>query len=325
LNSHAGERRLIEVERLAGGNSNETYRLQTSTGPLILRRPPAATIDSTAHSMAREYRVLEALAKTTVPAPRPLAFCDEESVFGAPFILMEFVDGVSLTDRLPDAYGEDVGGAGMAVMDALAELHRAPWREIGLADFGKPDRFLARQVDRWRAQFERNRVRELADFDRVAGWLEANRPPETEAAILHGDFHADNCLISRSQPRVTAILDWEMSTIGDPLLDLGLVLAFWGADRPDPFAMPRVQGFSRAPGAPGRGELAARYAERSGRSIEHLSFYLALAFWKLAAIVEGAYAHFLSGDVSDEYSRQLEWDVPLLLSEALDFATGGRL
>jgi aminoglycoside phosphotransferase (APT) family kinase protein len=314
---------LRELSRLDGGNSNETYLLLTSAGERrILRKPPAATIDATAHSMSREHRVLSALADTDVPAPRPLALCEDESVLGAPFILMELIEGIAPSDRLPEAYANDVAGAGAAIVDALATLHGAPWQEIGLADFGRPEGFLDRQVGRWQSQYQRYEVRELPDFYALMEWLTANRPPDAPPGILHGDFHADNCLLALTAPRVTAILDWEMATIGDPMLDLGLMLAFWGTDRPEEPAMPRVQRFSRAAGAPARRELAERYAERSGRSVERLDYYLALAFWKLAAIVEGAYAHFLAGKTSDDYSHQLGEDVPRLLREAVGFTEG---
>jgi aminoglycoside phosphotransferase (APT) family kinase protein len=164
-------------------------------------------------------------------------------------------------------------------------------------------------------------VRSLPRFDAVGDWLEANRPEEIAPAILHGDFHADNCLLSAAEPvRVTAIIDWEMATIGDPLLDLGLLLAFWGSDRPEAPAMPRVQAFSRVDGAPSRGELAARYAERSGRSVAALHWYMALAFFKLAAIVEGAYAQYLDGRLTSSYAQALGDDVPRLLDEAAGFA-----
>jgi aminoglycoside phosphotransferase (APT) family kinase protein len=155
----------------------------------------------------------------------------------------------------------------------------------------------------------------------VADWLEENRPPDSPPAIIHCDFHADNCLTAFLDPaRVTAILDWEMATIGDPLLDLGFLLGFWGEDRPTIPAHRTVQAFSRIPGAPTRLELADRYAERSGRSVEHLDYFMALGFWKLAAIIEGAYAQFLHGEVDTPYARGLEHDVPQLLEEAAGFA-----
>ncbi len=309
------------VERLSGGNSNETLLVSSPAARRVLRRPPTATIDASAHNMEREYRMLMALADTHVPVPRPIATTREATPGGPPALLMEHLDGVSLTDALPDAYppgsGETVA---CAVVDALAELHSLPWRDLGLEDFGRPANFLARQVGRWRDQYAVYRHRDLPDFECVASWLEENRPPETEPAILHGDFHADNCLFSRGAPvRLLAIIDWEMSTIGDPLLDVGLFLGLWGDDRPQPCAMPRIQGFSRAPGTPTREFLARRYEERSGRSLEHLNYYMALALWKLAAIVEGAHLHFVSGRVETEYARALGDDVPRLLAEARRF------
>jgi aminoglycoside phosphotransferase (APT) family kinase protein len=267
--------------------------------------------------------VLTALARTDVPAPRALALCTDPDVEGAPFLVMEWVDGEAPTSHLPAAYADDVAGAGDALVDALAALHLAPWRELelGLDGFGRPEGFLDRQVERWSRQYAGYRTRELPLFEEVAAWLAGHRPPGSEPAILHGDFHADNCLFSLDgPPRVTAILDWEMSTIGDPLLDVGLLLAFWGRDRPAAPAMPAVQAFSRVEGAPSRDELAQRYARITGRPVEHLSYYMTLACWKLAAIVEGAYAHFVAGEVDDEYSRELATDVPRLLDEAAGFA-----
>jgi aminoglycoside phosphotransferase (APT) family kinase protein len=306
------------LERLGGGNSNETIAVAGAGAPCILRRPPAASIAPSAHAMDREFAILTALGGRGVPAPRPLALSTHP-----PMLLMERVEGASPTERLPAAYppgAASVRAAGEAAIDALVALHAVDWRAAGLEGFGRPDGFLERQVGRWRGQYERIRVRELPRFDAVAEWLAANRPAGGPPAILHGDFHADNCLFSLGAPvRVTAIVDWEMATIGDPLLDLGLLLAFWGTDRPPAPAMPRVQGFSRVPGAPSRAELAGRYAERSGRSVEALDWYMTLAFWKLAAIVEGAYAQFLDGRLSSDYARALGDDVPRLLDEAAGF------
>jgi aminoglycoside phosphotransferase (APT) family kinase protein len=315
---------LVAVQRLTGGNSNETNLLETSAGKRILRRPPAAAISPSAHSMEREYRILMALAGTAVPAPRPLALCTDVEVVGGPFLVMDFVDGVALLDALPLAYppgAASVRAVGEALVDALAALHTAPWQEIGLGDFGKPDGFLERQVARWRGQYDRYRVRDIPAFDQVADWLAASLPASFEPGILHGDFHLDNCLVSRTPPaRVLAIVDWEMATIGDPLLDLGLALAFWGTERPARPGFPRIQAVSRVAGAPSRQELADRYARASGRSVEHLPYYLALALWKLAAIVEGAYAQLLGGRQDTDYARNLEHDVPALLEEAAGFA-----
>lgn len=311
----------FEIEPVTGGNSNETLLVRSRVAKRILRRPPGATIDASAHSVEREYRILSALAQTGVPVPRPIAVVDKAGPEASPALLMDYVDGVSITDALPaDHAPSGVGAIGFATMDALADLHSLDWEGLGLADYGRPAQFLERQVGRWRRQYEGYRHRDLPDFDVVASWLEQNRPPDGRPGILHGDFHVDNCLFSRTDPtRLLAIIDWEMSTIGDPLLDVGLVLAFWGDDRLDPPAMPRIQGFSRDAGAPTRAALAERYARRSGRSVEHLGYYMALAFWKLAAIVEGAHLHFTTGALQTDYARGLENDVPRLLAEARAF------
>jgi aminoglycoside phosphotransferase (APT) family kinase protein len=306
---------------LAGGNSNETMLLVAGEERLVMRRPPRATIDSSAHNVGREARVLGALAPSVVPVPAPRGLCVDEAVPEAPFLLMDAVDGVSLGDQVPAEWaGEEaaaVSAVGEETIDALADLHTLDWAAIGLADFGRPEDFLARQVPRWRKQLERYRHRELADFEPVAAWLEANRPADVPPGILHGDFHVDNCLFATAgRPRLAAIIDWEMSTIGDPLLDVGLFLAFWGSLRATPMGMPWVQAISRVPGAIEREELARRYEARSGRSLEHLPYYMALAFWKLAAIVEGAHAHFVAGRTDAPYAAALEHDVPALLAEA---------
>ncbi len=324
LTAELGDPGPFREQVLTGGNSNETLLVDGARSRWILRRPPQATIDPRAHSMEREHRVLSALAQTHVPAPRPLAFCSDPELAPGGLLVMEYVEGTSLTTRTPTSYPPGAQGAraiGEAAVDALAALHGVAWREVGLESFGSPEGFLERQVRRWRSQYESYAVRELELFEPLARWLEENRPPSFTPGLLHGDFHVDNCLMANEPPvRVMAIIDFEMATIGDPLLDLGLLLGFWGEDRPREPAMPRLQGFSRIPGSPPRAELAERYAMASGRSVEHLDFYMALAFWKLAAIVEGAYAHNVRGSMDNEYSRALEHDVPALLREAAGFA-----
>jgi aminoglycoside phosphotransferase (APT) family kinase protein len=312
------------LRRLGGGNSNETLMLASPFRRWILRRPPAHAIAPGAHSMQREFEILSSLAMTDVAAPAPVALSREDEVPGAPFLLMEHVEGVSLTYELPEGCAPAelvVRQIGEAAIDALVAVHAVDWVGAGLEGFGRPDGFLERQVPRWRAQLERYRRRELPYYDAVAEWLEANLPPDPVPAIVHGDFHVDNCLVVAGPPAaVTAIIDWEMATIGDPLLDLGLFLAFWGPERPSRPAMPQVQGFSRVPSAPSRAELAQRYAAASGRSIEHLGWYMAFALWKLASIVEGAYAQHVDGRLDTPYARALEHDVPALVREAAGFA-----
>lgn len=310
---------------LTGGNSNATFLLEGPGGTLVLRRPPAAALSGTAHSMAREHRVLRALSPTGARVPRPVGLCEDPDVIGAPFLVMEHVPGVSVTDTLPDAYagdGKAAGRLGEELIDALGEIHEVDWRAAGLEDFGKPERFLERQVSRWTRQFESYRTRELPRFAEVGAWLEAHRPPETAPTVIHGDFHLDNSLVALDEPRLLAVIDWEISTIGDPLLDLGLALAFWGERPLDPPALRQVQAVSRLPGALTREELAQRYEERTGRPVtDRLGYYLALALWKLAAIIEGAYAQYVAGTLTSDYARGLGEDVPRLLEEAARHTT----
>lgn len=312
------------LEPLGGGNSNETLLLRSSRAARVLRRPPAGPSAPTAHRMDREHRILRALVGSGVPAPAPFALCEDDSVPGAPFVVMELVSGVSLWESPPATLTRDADTAaaiGNAAVDALSALHRVDWRAAGLEGFGRPDGFVERQVPRWSEQLGRYRSRELPWFDEIGEWLAANPPPSAEPGILHGDFVLHNCLLTETAPiRVAAIIDWELATIGDPLLDLGLFLGFWGADRPAQPAIPRVQAVSRVDGAPSRARLAERYAAASGRSVEHLPWYMALAFWKLAAIAEGTYAQYREGGIDTPYAAGLVDDVPRLLEEAAAFA-----
>jgi aminoglycoside phosphotransferase (APT) family kinase protein len=316
----------FEIRPISGGNSNETALLTAPAGRWILRRPPTSAISATANDLGREFRVLSALAGQDVPAPRAIAFAVAGEVTARPCLLMEFSPGHPLTDRWPEGWPEQttIGQVGRAAIEALSALHRVDFEAAGLGGFGRPDGYLRRQVARWRGQYEQHRVRDLPLFDEIGDWLEANRPAETAPAILHGDFHLDNCLIVAGPPaRVSAIIDWELATVGDPLVDLGLLLGFWGQDRARPIAMDRVQALTRLPGTPGRRALADYYTSLTGRSTEALTFYMVLAFFKLAAIVEGAYARYLGRDVDSPYARALGADVPRLLRDAAHLAEVG--
>ena len=310
--------------QLTGGQSNHTYRVSVGGRDLIVRRPPNAAIDASAHSIDRELQIMEALRDTPVPVPPVVGFCDDDSILGAPFLVTGLVEGHSFRDQLPPEAPSQPDAArqiGEALIDVLVLLQGVDWRAVGLKGFGRPEGFLARQVPRWTKQYRRIQVRDLPDFDRVATWLSENEPPTSSVTVIHCDFRSDNCLIVFGEKaKVSAILDWEMATIGDPLLDLGGLLAYWGDERLQSPAMPDIQSFSRVPGAPTRHDLAQRYAERSGRSVEHLDYFMALSFWKLAAIVEGAYAQFVRGEVDTAYARGLKHDVPQLLAEAASYA-----
>jgi aminoglycoside phosphotransferase (APT) family kinase protein len=317
LADRAGTGRVGRIEPLLGGNSNATYRVVAEAGTFVLRRPPVHALSKSAHSMEREHQVLSALVGTGVPVPTVVAICTDPAVFGAPFLVMDEVVGVPLTDSLPARYGPGaVAGLGHEMVDVLARLHSVDVDDVGLSTFGRPEGFLERQVGRWRTQYRSYAVRDLPAFEAVATWLGRNRPKEQRPGILHGDFHIDNCLWATDEPRLLAVIDWELSTVGDPLLDLGLCLALWG-DRPVPApALDRIQAVSRASGSPKAHDLAERYALRSGRPVGNLAYYLTLALWRLAAILEGAYAQHIAGHLDSDYARGLRRDVPVLLEEA---------
>ena len=315
---------------LVGGNSNETALLSGAPSPsgttrlFVARRPPRHALSASAHNLAREHRVLAALAElrpVPVPVPAPLARCEDPDVPEAPLLVMEHVpDAVSLTDRLPPRWGLPPAVAAAtvadAVIDVLAAVHTLDWRGAGLGDFGRPDGFHERQVRRWYGQWERIAPRPLPAMDALADWLARRRPTDHPVGLLHGDFHVDNCLFSSVAPRLLAVIDWEMATVGDPLLDLGLLVAFWGERPVEHPGMSRLQAFSREPGAPGRGHLVARYERAVGRPVGDVDFYRVLALFKLAAIVEGAYAQYRTGDLDTPYAAALADDVPALLDEA---------
>jgi aminoglycoside phosphotransferase (APT) family kinase protein len=320
LTAHLGLDGPVEMHHLSGGHSNETLLLRNADRRWVVRQPPVHAIAPGAHDVARENRALTALWRAGCPVPKPLAFA-EPPVLDRPTLVMEFVDGPVLTESLPEGYPgppEALGAIGYDLMEALARIHSVEWQFAGLGDFGRPNGYLERQVSRWQRQFRSHQVRELPAFDAVGTWLESKRPVGSNPTIIHGDFHLGNTIFSATTPKLEAVIDFELCSIGDPLVDLGLVLAFWGSDRLDPPAMPEVQALSRSVDAPSRTQLADAYSELSGNSVDHLNWYMVLALWKLAAIVEGAYALSISGKDASDHAQSLKFDVPRLLDEALE-------
>jgi aminoglycoside phosphotransferase (APT) family kinase protein len=305
----------LVVERITPGHSNETFRVRRAEHVWVLRRPPRVPLAPTAHDMAREARLLAALAGGDVPVPRLVAACSDPAVIGAPFHLTEWLDGWVIRERVPPAFGtpEASAGVGAAFVEALAALHAADWHARGLADFGRPDGFLTRQVSRWTRQLERYRQRPLPDLDAVAAWLAAHQPPGEPPTLIHGDYHLDNVIYAAAlPPRVLAILDWETATVGDPLVDLGLCTALW----PDPGDEPLPLGDSATAGLGPRQALAERYAALTGRSLAHLPYYQALGLFRLACILEGSWARHVRGAADDPYFALLEAGVPALARRA---------
>lgn len=314
------------IEReLSGGNSNLTQLVYTDQRPLVMRSPPANTISPKAHKgVEREYTVMRAL-HGHVPVPEAVGWCDDVSVIGRPFALVEHIDGVSISDELPAGYAgaSAVNALGEQLSDALAALATAPWQDLGLDRFGNPENFLLRQIERWLAVRAESSVRDLPQIEELGNWLKDKLPADAPVGVVHGDFHLDNTLCHPEQPRLLAVIDWEMASIGDPLTDLGLFLMFWGNRRTaSPPGFAHVQAVTRCEGVVDRRSLAERWASASGLSIENLDYYLCFAFWRLAAIVEGAYGLYVHGKVDTPYARGLEYDVPALLQEAALAAQG---
>ncbi len=292
-----------EIEPIGDGHSNVTFALRRGGVELVVRRPPRGPLPPSAHDVLREARVLRAL-EGRAPVPRVLAVCDDAGVIGAPFYVMERIDGDVVTGAVPAALDTEADHRRMGeeLVDALVTLHGVDWRAAGLDGFGRPDGYLERQLKRFGGLWEGNRTRELPAVERVARWLGAHLPESPPATIVHGDYRLGNVMYATGAPaRVVAIFDWEMSTIGDPLADLGYLCTFWvGRDDP-PAGIFERHAVTRQAGFPTRDELVARYEERSGRSMGDIRWYRALALWKIIVFMEGNYRRALAGSVDDPY------------------------
>lgn len=326
LNEHFHSKADLVVQRHQAGHSNETFIvLRGGLQEMVLRRPPLGAFLPSAHDVAREYRVMSALDPTPVRVPQPLCLCEDTSVIGAPFYLMERVHGVVIRDRLPEVFTEEHRRAiGEELVDALVELHSLDPAEVDLEGFGKPTGYLERQLRRWKGQLELTLpfTRPLPDLERVGDWLAAKRPESPPTTIVHGDYKLDNVIFAPAPPvRLLAILDWEMSTLGDPLADLGWMTSFWlDPDDPSDELLSRTGEVTRLPGFLRRAELVERYASATGRDVSNLSWYQVLAIWKLAILLEGSYARHLAGMTDDPFFAEMETAVPRLAQRALEVA-----
>jgi aminoglycoside phosphotransferase (APT) family kinase protein len=318
--------RPLNAELIAGGRSNLTYAITDGEHEWVLRRPPLAHVVETAHDMGREFRVISGLAPTDVPVPRAFAYCDDPDVNGAPFYVMERVHGrvlrtVAEAATLPP---EEAHRCSCQVVDVLARLHSVDFESVGLGDFGRPDGFVERNLRRWGKQWAANKTRDLPGVDEVARRLTAALPESGAPAIVHGDYRLDNTMVStRDAGEIVAVLDWEMSTLGDPLTDLGLLLVYWGGE-----AQPSIlaaQGVGAVPGFISRDEVVERYARGSGRSIDHLDFYVVFAMYKLAIIVEGINARYLMGKTLGEGFDQMGAMATRLIDLALEVSDSSAI
>ncbi len=298
----------LGFDLISGGRSNLTYAVTDAAGrKIVLRRPPVSHVLSTAHDMAREYRVISALRDTEVPVAPALAFCADETVNDRPFYLMEFVEGHVLRDVAGTAAILDEPRrrvAGEQLIDVLAAIHRVDVDAVGLGDFARRDGYIERQLRRWHGQFGKSQeqAKEIGVYrpvplvDEVHKILTDRLPPQQGTAIVHGDYRLDNTIMS-GDGRIVAVLDWELSTLGDPLADVGTLLAYWAEDQgratPSPAVVTLAQSAATAlPGFPARGEIADRYAASSGRDLADIGYYIAFAYWKLACILEGVFVRY---------------------------------
>jgi aminoglycoside phosphotransferase (APT) family kinase protein len=314
----------LEVRQLGAttGIANALFLLRRGEHQWVMRQPPAVKNHPSASNTEREWRILNALEGTPVPHPKPLLYCDDPELFGQRFMIMELIDGFTPGFELPEPFLSDLQlrhELGLAYVDGCAALADVDWRAGGLEGLGKPDGFLERQVSRWLGQLEEYRVRELPEVDFLTGWLEDNRPEMSPAGIIHGDYSPFNVMVARDRPaRLAAIVDWDTGTIGDPLLDIGHLIARWTEPGEEAIIGEQAGGVE---GYPSRAELAARYVERTGRDLTALPYYAALALFKLAAILEGTFTRQRQAGVPDEENMMVE-TVPRLLRGAAAFARG---
>jgi aminoglycoside phosphotransferase (APT) family kinase protein len=308
-------------EIISGGLSNITYRLRLPSGNLIVRRPPLGPLLPRAHDVAREYRVLSALARTAVPVPEPLGLCIDSGVIGAPFYVMPEVSGDVL--RTAQATAElslaERAALGQELAVALAALHTLDPEAIGLGDYGRREGYCRRQIATWGAQWQLSCRRELPEMDLLLAALDERAPQDSRSSIVHGDYRLDNTIVDRNTGlHIAAVLDWELSTLGDPLADLGLSMTYWhdiGDDERS--CIPVAAGLTAWPGFPTARGFAERYAALSGAHLRNLEFYLALGAMKLAVILEGVHARYLLGRTLGDGYDTAGAAVPVLIARGL--------
>jgi aminoglycoside phosphotransferase (APT) family kinase protein len=301
-----GARAPFTFDAIAGGHSNMTFKVTGADDRrFVLRRPPLGHVLASAHDMGREHRVLSGLQGSAVPVPTVEGFCDDISVNDAPFYVMGFVDGHVLRDREASEAALDQAGrsnASRSLVDTMAAIHAVDLDAAGLSELGRHENYIARQLKRWYGQWNDGKTRDLVTVDQVHDALLERIPEQGPATIVHGDYRLDNCLVG-DDGSVAAVLDWEICTLGDPLADVGLLQVYWTGPGDHDSAWTGTA--TTAPGFWDRRQLAERYAEVSGRSIEHLDFYIAFAYWKLACILEGVYSRYVGGALGERTADEL--------------------
>ncbi len=317
-----GEGEPVTSSFISGGASNEIFEIARGDFHAVLRRPPRIVPKGRNETMLREYRVLHALNGTDVPHPEAYAACDDDSVMGSSFYLMSLVDGWSPMnmDGWPAPFDRDLEaryGLGIQLVDGIARLARVDWRALDLEGFGKPEGFHDRQVDRWMAHLNAVQFRDIPGLDVAAEWLRSHRPGHWEPGIIHGDYQFANVMFAHGAPaRLAAMVDWEMSTVGDPLLDLGWVMMGWSDPGED-----RTKGYVDSTGMPSSAEVLDHYATVSGRSVDEIDYYVILARFKLAIVLEAGYARVVAGEADNPAMAAYEYVVLDTMAAAAELAS----
>lgn len=318
----------LEVEQFGKGHSNLTYFVRLGDAELVLRRPPFGSKVKTAHDMGREYRVLSKLHRVFAPAPEPLFYCDDADVIGAPFYVMRRIRGVILRRDPPPGLSlppELVRRMGQSFIDRLVELHGLDYEAIGLGDLGKPQGYVQRQVEGWIRRYGGSQTDEIPEVDAVAAWLTAHQPAESGASLVHNDYKFDNVLLAADDlTQIVGILDWEMATLGDPLMDLGTAVSYW-IEPDDPPDLQLIRwGPTTLPGSLTRRELVERYAATSGRPVDNFVFYYAFAMFKTAVIAQQIYYRYHQGLTQDARFAFFIEATRIMMREALRAIESGR-
>lgn len=296
----------IKVKQFPGGASNLTYLLESGERQMVLRRPPFGAKIKSAHDMGREYKVLDALSKGYNRAPKPLVYCEDESILGAPFYVMERVEGVIIRHSMgQELTSSTVADIADSLIETFVELHELDYEEVGLGDLGRPSGYVKRQVEGWSKRYLKSKTEEQKELEFVGRWLADNMPKESGASLIHNDYKHDNVILAEDNlAQVKAILDWEMCTLGDPLMDLGTTLSYWmNPDDPDIFRKNFVNP-SVLPGNPSREGILQLYAEKSGREVQYPVFYYAFGLFKTGIILQQIFYRFKNGHTQDQRFAQ---------------------
>ncbi len=310
----------LRLAKFKGGQSNPTYRVDTPNRAYVLRRKPFGPLLPSAHAVDREYRLIAALHPTGFPVARPYGLCEDDGVIGSAFYVMELVEGRTFWNgALPDLSPADRTAAYHAMVDTLAELHAVDVDAVGLADYGKPGSYFARQVGRWTKQYRAAQTDDLPVMERLIEWLPATLPEQTRSGIVHGDYRIDNLIYAKDSPRVAAVLDWELSTLGDPMADLSYLLMHWFV--PSEGRAGLLGKDLDALGIPTAEAMTERYARRTGLSdVPPLDWYFAFGQFRLASIVQGIKKRALDGNASSAEAVAMGEQVPIIAQAAWDFA-----